>query len=142
MASKAKTPSFVVELPLVTSAHDERLLAATFEAGGRLANVMIQHGRKVLAAMRAAPQWVVARVLARATQEQRGMRAAAFAAVREGHGFTQSAFDWAAVAHKNAAGFAERLGTHVAQKIAQNAFAAFAQHLLGVRGRPRFKGGR
>jgi putative transposase len=46
------------------------------------------------------------------------------------------------VAHKNAAGFAGRIGSHETQGIATRVFRALEQYPFGKRGRPRFKGAR
>ena len=139
MARKT-TPSFVVELPLLTSPGDERQLLAMFEAGKRLQNVMTQHGRAVVAAVRADPAWAVARELPARTAEQRKARGQAFQAVKVARGLVKKAFDSTAIRHKNAAGFADRLGSHVTQKLGERTFKAFEEHLYGQRGLPRFKG--
>lgn len=125
---------------MLTSPSDERRCAAMFEAGKRLNNVMVQHGRAVLNALRADPAWDAARKLPRKTSREEAVRREAFKAVREAHGFTKAAFESAAIAHKNAARFNDRLGAHVTQKIAEKVFNAFEQHLYGARGAPRFKG--
>src|SRR5690606_25367371 len=51
-----------------------------------------------------------------------------------------AAFESAAIHHKNAAGFAGRIGAHETQALATRIFNAFEQHLYGQRGIPRFKG--
>jgi putative transposase len=45
-----------------------------------------------------------------------------------------------ATAHKNAAGFDNRLDAHQTQKIASRVFASLQEHAFGKRGRSRFKG--
>ena len=42
--------------------------------------------------------------------------------------------------HRNASGLGDCIGSDPAQKIASKVFSALEQYLLGVRGRPRFKG--
>jgi hypothetical protein len=68
------------------------------------------------------------------------MRGDFFKAVRAAHGFTEFDFQARAIAHKNAAGFTGRLGSHVTQKLGSKVFGALEQYLFGKRGRPRFKG--
>ena len=141
MARKPK-PSHVVELPLDVNAADARRLLGVFTAGSRLNNVLLQDGLGIIDAVRADPAWAVARLLPRRTAEQRKERQDAFRAVRDAHGFTEYDFQGRAIQHKNAAGFSDRLGSHVAQKLGSKVFGALEQHLYGLRGRPRFKGAR
>ena len=140
MSRKATTPSYVVELPLeVSTPEARRQLLALFSAGTRLTNVMVQHGRNVVAAVRADPAWAAARKLPNKTLPQRKARQAAFAAVRRSHDFSEYAFHAVVARHKNSAGFKGRVGSNVAQKIASRIFKAFDEHLFGSRGLPRFK---
>ena len=133
-------PSFVLDLPLDTSSADVRRLEDRFLCGKRLANVMLQDGIRIVAAIRADERWAAARAMPRATEDQRIARGEAFKSVRVAHGFTSSAFDRRAIEHKNRAKFTGRIGSHETQKIAGRIFAALEQWLLGKRGKPRFKG--
>lgn len=138
---KKSTPSFVVELPIdVSDPGAQRQLFALFVAGGRLANVMIQHGREVVSAMRTDPRWATARMMPRKTKEQQAARKAVYAALRKDHQFSEYDFHKVVAAHKNAAGFKGRIGANVAQKLATRTFKAFEEYLYGARGLPRFKG--
>lgn len=78
----------------------------------------------------------------RASCQKGSSRNEAFKAIRKEHGFTEFAFHALAVGHKNATGFADRIGSHETQTIATRVFQALGQYLLGKRGRPRFKGTR
>ena len=135
-----KTPSFIVELPLDASAGDERRLLGIFTAGARLLNTVLQDGLSTLEAMRADPRWAEARTLRGASKAHRLARQELFSAVRADHGFSEYAFQALATSHKNAAGFSDRLGSHVTQKLGSRVFSALEEHLYGKRGRPRFKG--
>src|SRR5690606_35063288 len=132
---KTSKPTFVVELPLATSPSDERGLVARMECGKRISNVVLQHGKQVVKKLRSDPLWAAARKI-----KDKAKRREAYRNLREKHGFLSSAFDSIAVAHKNAAGFHGRIGTHETQKIAWRVFGALEQHLYGERGMPRFKG--
>src|SRR5699024_9903674 len=92
--------------------------------------------------MRESKQWQAARVMPKGKKgSARGKaRNKAFRACIERFVFTETWVDRVAVAHKNAAGFRDRLGTHDTQRIGERAFDAVVQHLMGKRGRPRFKG--
>ncbi|MDA8383210.1 MAG: transposase, partial [Betaproteobacteria bacterium] len=56
-------------------------------------------------------------------------------------GFSEYALHSVATAHKNAAGFSDRLGAHETQKIGTRVWKAVSECVFGARGRPRFKGG-
>ena len=139
MPRKAK-PTYVVEIPLDTTPHDVRRLAGVFEAAKRLHNAVLQSGLDTLDALRSDPAWAAARELPRKTKEQVAARGAEFTAVRLKHGFTEFSLQGVATAHKNAAGFSDRIGSHVTQKIGSRVFKALEEHLYGTRGKPRFKG--
>ena len=100
---RESTPSFVLELPLVVHGAEVRQLASIFEAGKRRANVMIQHGRDLMIALRSDPGWTAARAMPKATARQRAARGAAFQAVRARHQFSEYAFHVVVKDHRNAA---------------------------------------
>jgi putative transposase len=133
-------PSYVVELPLDSSPGDDRRLAGVLEAAKRLFNVVLQDGLAIVAAIRADAAWAAAKKLPQTTAEERSARGDALTAVRRAHGFSEYDFHALATRHKNAAGFSDRLGSHVTQKTASRVFKALEEHLFGRRGRPRFKG--
>lgn len=134
------SPSYVVTLELDVSREDEQRLLGTFEAAKRLHNTVLQEGIEIVEVLRADPAWAKARAMPRKTAEQRDARYHAYQAVRAQYGFTKSDFQRRATAHKNAAGFADRLGAHVTQRIAERVFAALERWVYGTGGRPRFKG--
>jgi hypothetical protein len=90
--------------------------------------------------MRSAPAWDAARRMPKASPLQRKARSEAFAAVRQAHGFSEYQLQSVATEHKNAAGFADRIGIHETQKIGTRVLKALEEYLSGARGRPRFKG--
>lgn len=137
---KAKTPSFIVTLLLRESLQFRRRADASFQAATRLTNVMTQEARRMVAALRADPDWALARGMPRKTLPQREARQQAFQALRKRHGFSEFEFHRRIAQHKRAAGFADRLGANVVQKIATRVFKAFHEYVLGQRGLPRFKG--
>lgn len=133
--AKAKTPTFALELPLAVKPGDDRLMHARLEAGRRLYNVVLDEALTRLALMRDSRAWRAARALPKG--------AARSAAFRACYGQYQlSEYDLHAVAthHKNAAGFADRLGAHETQKVGTRVWEAVQPHAFGQRGRPRFKG--
>ena len=139
--AKAKTPSYVVELLIAPVRREEdRQLWASFEAAKRLTNVMLQHGTSLVKAMRCDPAWVTARLLPKATKPQQKARAVAFTSIRSKYGFSEYEFHKVVAQHKNKAGFTDRVGANVAQKIGTRVFKACEKWLTGAGGKPRFKG--
>lgn len=141
MARKHK-PTFITELPLVASrAHDAQMLGR-FEAGRRLNNAVLGEGLKALDLMRESKMWAAAKAMpaGEPKSDARKARSAAFKACNTHFGFTEYALQAGATAHKNAAGFDNRLGAHETQKIASRVFASLQEYAFGKRGKPRFKG--
>lgn len=136
---RKKRSTHVVELSLETSPSDERRLVGVFDAAKRLYNTLLQDGLLIVDALRADPAWAAARSLPRTTPAQREARAEAFRAARRAHSFSDYDFQSRATFHKNSAGFSDRLGSHVTQKLGTRLFKALEEHLFGLRGRPRFK---
>ena len=132
---RKERPTYILTLPLDNSRSDVSRLRDRVECGKRIHNATLQDGLRIVDAIRNDPRWTVARKLPKGPA-----RNEAFKAVRAAHGFTEYALQARTVAHKNAAGFDSRIGSHETQKIASRVFAALEQYLLGKRGRPRFKG--
>lgn len=136
---KAKTPSFIVELPIFVSSEAGKQLDASFSAATRLTNVMIQAGRTIVSEMRGDPDWAIARKLPAKTKPQIETRRVAFAALRKKYGFSEFDFHKAIAKHKNTGAFASRVGSNVAQKLATRVFKSFEEYVFAKRGLPRFK---
>jgi hypothetical protein len=134
---RSKTPSFVLELPLVVTPGQERVLLARFEAARRLYNAVLGEALRRRKLMRESRAWQKARTL-----KDKKERAADFRKCGKEHGFTSESLSAFGTECKNAAGFRDRLGAHETQKIAERAFSAVEQYGYGVRGKPRFKGKR
>ena len=113
-----------------------------FESARRLNNAVLGDGLKALALMRESKAWAAAKALPKgeAKSAVRNARNEAFKACNLHFGFTEYALQALATAHKNAAGFDNRLGAHETQKIASRVFASLQEYAFGKRGRPRFKG--
>ena len=85
---KEKTPTFLLELPLVVEAGQAARLRAHLEAGRQFYNAVLSAGQRRLRQMRADPAWQAARAIPRThTQERR----TAFSALRERYGFSEYA---------------------------------------------------
>src|SRR6266545_5744429 len=131
--SRAKTPSFVCELPLVLSGDDERRLCIRLDCARQVYNAILGENLKRLDLLRQSKAFQAAR-------RMRGKaRTAAFRALDVQFGLRE--YDL----HANATRFSHSwLGQHLdantIQTIASRAYTAVRQYQFGVRGRPRFKG--
>lgn len=133
--AKASTPSFILELPLIVQQGEDRIMIGRFEAGCRLLNTVLDEALRRLDRMRQSKAWQAARSIPKGKP-----RNDAFRARNESFGFSEYALHTVASTHKNAAGFADRLGAHETQKIGSRVWAAVEAYAFGKRGRPRFKG--
>ena len=88
-SSKKKTPTFLLELPLVAEAGQAARVGAHLEVGRQFYNAMLSAGQSRLHRMRADPAWQTARAIPRTQLRE---RRAAFAALREQYGFSEYAF--------------------------------------------------
>ena len=139
--SKKSTPSFVLEFPLATSLSDEaRLNKGMFEAGKRLRNTLLQEGLLIVDDIRKDTAWDMARKMPKADDSQKKLRGAEFQRIRKSHGFSDFDFQARVLVHRKAGGFSGRIGSAVAQKLATTVFRSLERYLLGLNGRPRFKG--
>ncbi len=138
---RAPKPTFITELPLVVSLAQDSVMIASFEAGRRIFNAVLGDVLVALDLMRQSKLWQAARAMPKGkTAEEIRERSAAFKACNKHFGFTEYAVQAIATAHKNAAGFEDRLGAHETQTIGTRVFSCVQEYAFGKRGRPRFKG--
>jgi hypothetical protein len=132
---KPKTPTFLLELPLVAEAGQAARLGAHLEVGRQFYNAVLSEGQRRLRRMRADPAWQAARAIPRT---QRQERTAAFSALRERYGFSEYAFHELAKALR-VSWLAEHLDAVLAQTLASRAYRALNRVCLGKAKRVRFK---
>ncbi|GHO48512.1 hypothetical protein KSX_66750 [Ktedonospora formicarum] len=130
-----RTPTFLLELPLVVNPGQAKHLRAHLEAARQLYNAMLSLGQRRLRCMRADPAWQEARSLSRTHKAQ---RAASFSALRTAHGFTEAAFHQAAKGLR-VGWIAEHIEAVLAQTLASRAYRALNRVCLGNARRVRFK---
>src|SRR5258708_27858560 len=133
--SRTKTPTFLLELPLVAEAGQAARGGGHREGGGQFYNAVLSAGQRRLRRMRADPAWQAARAIPRTRKQE---RRAAFSALRERYGFSEYAF------HELAKGLrvswlAEHLNAVLAQTLASRAYRALNRVCLGKAKRVRFK---
>ncbi|MHB1641147.1 MAG: RNA-guided endonuclease TnpB family protein [Acidithiobacillus sp.] len=139
--ARKKQPTFVLELPLVVSPHEARILAARFEAGRQLYNAVLGEALRRLDLMKESRYWAFARKLpsgAPQSPEQKE-RAWFFSWVAFRAHFTDDALQSYATRCKNACWIGDHLDAHTTQKIGTRAFQAAQRYQFRTAGRPRFK---
>src|SRR5215470_8826296 len=75
---KKKTPTFLLELPLIAEAEQAARVGAHLEAGRQFYNAVLSAGQNCLRRRRADPAWQAARAIPRIQKQE---RKAAFAAL-------------------------------------------------------------
>ncbi len=132
---KSKTPTFLLELPLVADAGQAARVGAHLEVGRQFYNAVLSAGQRRLRRMRADPAWQGARAIPRTHKQE---RRAAFSALRERYGFSEYAFH--ELARKLRVGWlAEHLDAVLAQTLASRAYRALNRVCVGKARRVRFK---
>jgi hypothetical protein len=141
MARKT-TPSFILELPLVSTPKNERQALVRLECGRRLFNACLGEALRRLDLMRQSKAWQAARALPAGEPKsaKSKARAAAFKLVNEAHSFSSASISAFGTKCKNEAHWQKHLGAHETQRIAERTFQAAQEYSFGTRGRPRFKG--
>src|SRR6266436_6124956 len=117
---KQKTPTFLLELPLVADAGQAARLRSHLEAGRQFYNAVLSAGQRRLRRMQADPAWQAARAIPRARKQE---RKAAFSALRERYGFSEYAFHELA-RELRVSWLAEHLDAVLAQTLASRAYQA------------------
>jgi len=117
MAKKSKTPSFLLEVPLLVTAQQARHLRAHLEAARCFYNAVLGEACQRLKRMRADPGWAQARAIPRLHKQQRKQ---AFATLREQYGFSEYALH-AYAKTARCTWIAEHLDSTMAQTLATRA---------------------
>jgi hypothetical protein len=132
---KQKTPTFLLELPLMVEQGQASRLRAHLEAGRQLYNALLCEGNKRLRQMRADPAWQAGRAIPRTHKQE---RAAAFSALRQQSGLTEVALH-EAVKSLRVSWIADHIEAVLAQTVATRAYRALNRLCLGQARRVRFK---
>ena len=129
------TPTFVLTIPLVVKLGDDRTLIGCMEAGRRLYNATLDEALRRHGLLKQSKAWQATRDI-----KDKKERSTEFKRLSKEAGFTPAAIITFARNCKNEAGWKDRLGSNVTQRIAEQVFGAMQQYAFGKRGRPRFKG--
>src|SRR5215467_6748219 len=130
-----KTPTFLLELPLVVAAGQAKRIRGHLEAGRQFYNAVLSKGQRRLRRMQADPAWQEARAIPRAHAQE---RRAAFSALRERHGFSEYALHELA-RELRVSWLADHLDAVLAQTLASRAYHALNRVCVGEARRVRFR---
>jgi hypothetical protein len=132
---RAKTPSFLIELPLQIGWSTERPLRAHLEAARCLYNVLLGEANKRLHQMRNDPAWASACAIPRTHKQE---RAQAFSALRKKHHFSE--YDLHEYAKQaRISWIADHIESTMAQTLATRAYHAVNRVAVGKARRVRFR---
>ncbi len=132
---RAKTPTFLLELPLRVDWSQERHVRAHLEAARCLYNALLGEAMKRLRRMRNDPAWNKARALPRSQKQE---RAQAFSALRKNYHFSEyELHDYAKDAR--CSWIAEHIESTMAQTLATRAYQAANRVCVGKAKRVRFR---
>jgi hypothetical protein len=132
---RAKTPTFLLELPLRVDWSQERRVRAHLEAARSLYNALLSEAMKRLTGMRTDPAWNKARAIPRSHAQE---RAHAFSALRKDYGFSEYALHEYAK-RARVSWIAEHIESTMAQTLATRAYQAANRVCVGKAKRVRLR---
>ncbi|GAC1690138.1 MAG: hypothetical protein PVS3B1_29280 [Ktedonobacteraceae bacterium] len=127
---RAKTPTFLLEVPLRIDWSQERQVRAHLEAARCLYNALLAEAVKRLRCMRHDPAWNKARALSRSHTHE---RAHAFSALRKKYRFSEYGL------HEYASWIADHIDSTMAQTLVTRAYQAANRVCAGKAKRVRFR---
>lgn len=134
MSDPSKSPSFVVELPLVASPAEESTLLARLEAARQVLNACLGEALRRLSLLRQSKAFHGARAMPKGQE-----RTAVFKETNEVHRFRE--YDLHAYAKQfGHSWIGEHLDSLTVQALASRVFRSTQRYAFGKGGRPRFKG--
>jgi len=138
--SKAKTPSFILELAIETSAHDETVLNARFEAARQLYNACLDEAKRRLSLLRQSKGFQKARKMPKTVNSKRNKeRTEAFKELNSKFDFSEySIMNYSTKIRRS--WINNHVDSNTAQKLASRAFKAVQRIAFGQAKRVRFKG--
>lgn len=138
--SKTKTPSFILELGLKTSAHDATVLNTRFEAARQLYNACLDEAKRRLELLRQSKEFQQSRKMPKVINGKSNKeRTEAFKALNAKFGFRE--YDIHSYATRiRESWIGNSLDANTAQRLATRAFKAVQRIAFGIAKRVRFKG--
>jgi len=136
---KSKTPTFILELAIVSSPHDEVELDARFEAARQLYNACLDEAKRRLDLLRQSKEFKHARRMPKMVQGKRNKkRTEAFKALNTRFDFSEYSIIIYATTIRNS-WISNHIDSNTAQKLASRAFKAVQKVAFGQAKRVRFK---
>lgn len=146
---RAKTPSFILELPLKATAHDSSVLTTVFEASRQLYNACLGEANRRYYLMKQSKEYQRARRLPKPTKEQwtnepalakemASARRAAFSEAADNYEFTEYSLSKYATRVRKS-WLQDHVESNIAQKLSKRAFQAVQKKAFGRARRVRFK---
>ncbi len=132
---KSKSPSFILELPLIVTVSDEHILNARLDSARQLYNAVLGEALKRLSLMKESKQWQYARSLPRNNPDKSKI----FKLCVEQFKFTNYDLQSYGTECKNSCFIGEHLDAHTAQKTSTRAFKSAQRYQFRQSGKPRFK---
>ena len=132
---RAKTPTFLLELPLQVDWSQERHVRAHLEAARCLYNALLSEAMKRLRCMRNDPAWNKARTIPRSHKQK---RAQAFSALRTKFHFSEYEMH-ASAKSARVCWIADHIDSTMAQTLATRAYQAANRVCVGQAKRVRFR---
>ena len=132
---RARTPTFLIELPLAADSVESSHLRAHLEAGRCFYNALLSEANKRLSKMRSDPEWQAACAIPRTHKHERSR---AFSRLRQQHQFSEYALhDYAKGARVS--WIADHIDSTMAQTLASRAYHAVNRVCLHKARRVRFR---
>lgn len=146
---RAKTPSFILELPLKATVHDTSVLTKTFDAGRQLYNACLGEANRRYYLMKQSKEYQRALRMPKPTDDQRKndpvhakamakARTNAFSEAADKYEFTEYALSRYATKVRNS-WLREHIESTIVQKLSKRAFEAVQKKAFGLARRVRFK---
>ncbi|MFB2935083.1 zinc ribbon domain-containing protein [Aerosakkonemataceae cyanobacterium BLCC-F154] len=132
---KTKTPTFIVEIPLVVSSKDVGVLSSRFETGRQLYNACLGEAMRRLKLVKQSRKYLAAKKLKKGSKA----RTEAFKVANQTHKYSEYDLHSFATIVRNS-WIGEHLDSTTAQKLATRAFKASQKVALGQGKKVRFKG--
>ena len=134
---KAKTYSFITEVPLVVDSFLERKLEARFQAARQLYNACLNEALRRLERVRKSRPYLTAKALSRTKKKE---RRELFKQARDDAQFSEYSFhSFATVTALASKWIAKNVDSNTQQRLASRAFQAAEKILFGVSTKVRFK---
>lgn len=134
-SSKTKTPTFIVEIPLVVLPKDVRVLSSRFEAGRQLYNACLHEAMRRQKLVKQSQKYQAAKKLKKGSKD----RTEAFKIANELHKYSEYDLHSFGTTIRNS-WIGKHIDSTTAQKLATRAFKATQKVALGQAKKVRFKG--